>query len=141
MSRLFFEDLHECALLEFRRDFSKVFENACNLGQDDVTAYRALKWYRVTKVDDLHREFAETTENDSEQETTLMIKPLFQNFTIYAIVHARFDEACHEIRDDETARNANQNPIHEIHFPIPSVVARLFGLDVRLFLLAFRDLF
>ena len=72
----------------------------------------------------MHREFTKATENDSEQETALVVKPLFQDLAINAIVHASFDKACHEIGDDETARYANQNPVHEIHFPIPSVIAR-----------------
>ena len=124
MGGLLFEDLHKSALLEFRRDLSKVFENTCNLSQDDVTANRTLKRYRISKVDNLHREFAETAENDSEQKTALVKKPLFQNLAINAIVNASLDKARNEIRYDETACNANQNPVHEIHFPIPSVVVR-----------------
>lgn len=116
MSRLLFEYLHKSALLKFRRDLSKVFQNACNLGQDDVTANRALKRYRISEVDNLHREFAETAEHDCKQESAFVKKPLFQDFAINAIVNACFDEARHKIRNDETARYANQNPVHEIHF-------------------------
>lgn len=77
MGGLLFENLHKSALLKFRRDLSKVFQYACNLGQDDIAANRALKRYRVTEIYNLHREFAETAENDSEQETAFVKKPLF----------------------------------------------------------------